>query len=289
MSFIILDKRNCMERDELLSKYKMILQIQRYSEKSIKTYCGCLSYFLSVSSKYSTESISHEQLEKFIIWLIQKKKIGHSYQKAMLATIVKFYKEIYNRNIDLKHLYPKRKKTQLPKFLSKDEIRRLFKATENIKHKAILVTIYSCGLRLNELLELKMEDIKTKDGILIVRQGKGNKDRLVNLPLKLIQLLREYYSKYRPKVYLFEGQNGGKYSERSVQQIMKNSLTAAKIISPASVHTLRHSYATHLLENGTDIRIIKELLGHNNIKTTEIYTHITDIIKQHVTSPLDLL
>lgn len=207
----------------------------------------------------------------------------------MIATITKFYKEIFQRNINLKHLYPKRKENKLPKFLTKEEVKKILAATENLKHKAILTTIYSCGLRLSEVLELKIADIKTRENLLLVRQAKGKKDRVVMLSPLLLELLRTYYKTYKPKTYLFEGQEGEKYSERSVQQILKNALIKASIISPASVHTLRHSYATHLLENGTDIRIIKELLGHNNIKTTEIYTHITDVSRTRVKSPLDLL
>ena len=161
--------------------------------------------------------------------------------------------------------------------------------TENLKHKTIITTIYSCGLRLSELLELKISDIRSEQDCIVIRQSKGNKDRIVMLSPKLLDLLREYYKKYKPKEYVFEGQLGGKYSARSVQQILKKSLEIAKIKTQASVHTLRHSYATHLLENGTDIRIIKELLGHNSIKTTEIYTHITDVQKHKLRSPLDFL
>ncbi|WP_157844182.1 tyrosine-type recombinase/integrase, partial [Chryseobacterium sp. Leaf180] len=152
-----------------------------------------------------------------------------------------------------------------------------------------LTTIYSCGLRLSEVLELQISDIKTKDHLLLIRQSKGNKDRVVILSDKLLQILRKYYKHYQPKKYLFEGIADTKYSERSVQQILKNSVVKSGIISPASVHTLRHSYATHLLESGIDIRIIKELLGHSNIKTTEIYTHITDVSRLKIKSPLDFL
>ena len=248
-----------------------------------------MSYFLKLSSKFSPEDITLKQLEDFIIWLVSKKKVSASYQKAMIATITKFYKEIFKRNVNLKHLYPQRKEDRLPKFLTKNEVKKVLEATLNIKHKAILTTIYSCGLRLSELIELKISDIKTEENILLVRQGKGNKDRVVTLSSKLIELLREYYKMYKPKVYLFEGSRGGKYSKRSVQQIMKYSVEKSGINSPATVHSLRHSYATHLLESGIDIRIIKELLGHSNIKTTEIYTHITDVNKNKIKSPLDYL
>ena len=220
---------------------------------------------------------------------MNEKNIGQSYQKAMLATLKKFYKEIFNREVNLSHLYPKRKENKLPKFLTQNEIKKIIDITENLKHKTIITTIYSCGLRLSELLELKISDIKSEQDCIVIRQSKGNKDRIVMLSPKLLDLLREYYKKYKPKEYVFEGQLGGKYSARSVQQILKKSIEIAKIKTQASVHTLRHSYATHLLENGTDIRIIKELMGHNSIKTTEIYTHITDVQKHKLRSPIDFL
>ncbi|MCW3161716.1 tyrosine-type recombinase/integrase [Chryseobacterium oryctis] len=221
--------------------------------------------------------------------VVDKKKVGQSYQKAMIASLTKFYKEVFQRNINLKHLYPTRKEYKLPRFLTKQEVKKLLESIENLKHKAILTTIYSCGLRLSEVLELKLSDIKTEGKIILIRQSKGNKDRVVALSPRLLDLLRDYYIMYQPQNYLFEGKFNEKYSERSVQQVLKDSLIKANITSPATVHTLRHSYATHLLENGTDIRIIKELLGHNNIKTTEIYTHITDISKSNIKSPLDFL
>lgn len=269
--------------------FATILRLQRYAKSSIKTYTSHLSYFLKLSAKYQPEDITQKQLEDFIIWLVEKKKVGSSYQKAMISTIVKFYKETFQRTINLKHIYPQRSENKLPKFLTKMEVKKILDSTSNIKHKAILTTIYSCGLRLGELLELKISDIKTDQNILLIRQAKGNKDRVVMLSSKLIDLLREYYKIYNPKTYLFEGSENEKYSQRSVQQIMKSSLKKSGVDSPASVHTLRHSFATHLLENGVDIRIIKDLLGHSNIKTTEIYTHITDVTRFQVKSPLDFL
>lgn len=273
----------------LIDQFVTILRMQRYADRSVKTYASHLAYFLRLSAKHKAEDITDQQIENFVIWLVEKRKVGQSYQKAMISTITKFYKEIFQRHICLKHLYPKRREYKLPKFLTRDEIKKILDATENIKHKAILMTIYSCGLRLSELLELQISDIKVKEKLLLIRQSKGNKDRLMVVSAKLLNVLRDYYKIYQPKNYLFEGKNSEKYSERSVQQILKSSLKKAGVITPASVHTLRHSYATHLLENGIDIRIIKDLLGHSNIKTTEIYTHITDVTKNNIKSPLDYL
>ena len=207
----------------------------------------------------------------------------------MIATITKFYKEIFNRQISLKHLYPKRKEHKLPKFLTLEEVKQVLDATENLKHKAILTIIYSCGLRLSELINLKIADIKSESNLLLIRQSKGNKDRIVALPDKLLLLLREYYKVYQPKDFLFEGAKGDQYSERSVQLILKNAMSKAGVLSKGSVHTLRHSYATHLIKSGIDVRVVQELLGHNDIRTTMIYTHITDVDKKNTPSPLDFL
>ncbi len=152
-----------------------------------------------------------------------------------------------------------------------------------------LLYLYSAGLRLGEVIELKVKDIDSKRMVIRITTAKGKKDRYVMLSNKLLSLLRDYYKEYRPKDYLFEGQKGDKYSARSIQAILKQALKKAKVTKKASVHTLRHSFATHLLESGTDIRIIQQLLGHNSIKTTQIYTQVSISKITEIKSPLDLL
>src|SRR5690606_16105509 len=164
-----------------------------------------------------------------------------------------------DQQLKLDYLLPKRSEQKLPKFFSKEEVRQILAATDNIKHKAMLMTIYSCGLRLSELLNLHIKDVRSSDQIVRINQSKGNKDRIVSLPDKLLHLLREYYQVYKPTEYLFEGDKGGRYSERSVQLVLKKALAKGKINTEGSVHTLRHSYATHLIQAGTDIRIVQEL------------------------------
>jgi integrase/recombinase XerD len=152
----------------------------------------------------------------------------------------------------------------------------------------MLSLIYACGLRRSELLNLKLTDVDSKRGLLIIRQAKGKKDRVAPLPERIIVLLREYYIAYKPATWLFEGQVKGKqYSEQSLQSVLKQALLKAGIRKPVSLHWLRHSYATHLLEGGTDLRYIQELLGHKSSKTTEIYTHVTDKSLQKIKSPFD--
>ena len=177
---------------------------------------------------------------------------------------------------------------KLPNVLSRKEVKLILEAHRNIKHKTMLSLIYSCGLRRSELLHLKPGDIDSKRNLIVIRQSKGKKDRIVPLSLKILEMLRAYYQQYRPKKYLFEGQQAGTiYSEQSLQSVLKQALQKANIKKPITLHWLRHSYATHLLEGGTDLRYIQELLGHNSSKTTEIYTHVSTKSIQHIKSPFD--
>jgi site-specific recombinase XerD len=241
-------------------------------------------------NKYHTlNEIPIAEIEAFINEKVFQDNISASYQRSLVGAIKKIYELVNNQQIELNYLYPKRKSTQLPAFFSQEEVRKLLNATDNLKHKAILTTIYSCGLRLSELISLQLTDVKSDSDLLLIQQSKGNKDRLVALPDKLLILLREYYIEYKPKVFLFEGANNTKYSERSVQLVLKKAMKKANITTKGSVHTLRHSYATHLIKSGIDIRVVQELLGHSDIRTTMIYTHITDVDKKSTPSPLDFL
>ncbi|MDD4754352.1 MAG: tyrosine-type recombinase/integrase, partial [Desulfitobacteriaceae bacterium] len=174
-------------------------------------------------------------------------------------------------------------------YLTALEVSRLMDNLTNIKHKCIVQLLYGCGLRLNELLHLKLTDFDVKNKVIVIRNTNGGKDRLVMLSPLLLESLRSYYNEYHPNEYLIEGQGGGLYSEKSVQTIVKNAALKAGIIKKVTPHTLRHSFATHLVENGTDIRYIQELLGHKSVNTTEIYRHITDFSQAKIKSPLDLL
>jgi integrase/recombinase XerD len=190
--------------------------------------------------------------------------------------------------VDLIHR-PKREK-KLPNVLSKEEVQSILKNTINIKHKAALSLIYSCGLRRSELLNLKLKDVDSKRNLLLIRNAKGKKDRIAPLSGKIVDLLRVYYKSYKPQTYLFEGWvENTKYSERSLEKVLKNSVKLANINKPVSLHWLRHSYATHLLESGTDLRYIQEILGHKSSKTTEIYTHVSSKQIANIKTPFDEL
>ncbi|MBY0066478.1 site-specific integrase [Empedobacter stercoris] len=279
-----------MDSETILKTLQNRLKLQRYANNTIKSYCGYAQVFLEQMEKYNRlDEIPISEIELFINTKVTQENISVSYQRSLVGAIKKVFELVENQKIELNYLYPKRKVNKLPTFFSQEEVRNLLNATENLKHKAILTIIYSCGLRLSELINLKIADIKSESNLLLIRQSKGNKDRIVALPDKLLLLLREYYKVYQPKDFLFEGAKGDQYSERSVQLILKNAMSKAGVLSKGSVHTLRHSYATHLIKSGIDVRVVQELLGHNDIRTTMIYTHITDIDKKSTPSPLDFL
>jgi site-specific recombinase XerD len=273
----------------LIKKFLKLLKIKRYSKSTIETYGGAISLFLKYFDKSDPAELLHEDIFRYIEHKIKDGKISFSTQKGIVGAIKLFYKHLYNKNIGIDYICTDRAEYKLPKVLSQEDIKNLLNAIKNIKHKAIVSTIYSCGMRISEALNLKITDIDSKHMMVRIENSKGNKDREVMLSENLLVLLRDYYKQYKPKKYVFEGQFGSMYTARSADQVFKKALSDANIIKPASLHTLRHSYATHLIEQGTDIRIVQELLGHKNIKTTQLYTHITDIRKLKIRNPLDSL
>lgn len=273
----------------MITKFLKLLEVKRYSKSTQKTYIQAISQFLEYFSKIDPSKINNEDVFRYIEHKIQDNKISFSTQKGIVGAIKLFYKYIYNENIKIDYIYPDRQEYKLPKVLAIEDIKKILNSIQNLKHKTLISTIYSCGMRISEALNLKISDIDSKRMMVRIENSKGNRDREVMLSHNLLILLREYYKEYKPKKYIFEGQKGGKYTARSAEQVFKKALQTSKINKKASLHTLRHSYATHLIEQGTDIRIVQELLGHKNIKTTQIYTHITDIRKLKIRNPLDNL
>lgn len=274
--------------DSPLQKFSKLLTIKGYSKNTIAVYRSQLQLYKNVFGVNNWENQTNKNLLENCFALISKKQMAYSTQKQLLGALKLFYKELYNRTINLNSLRPTRKAFQLPVVLSTNEVKRLIEATNNVKHKAILTTVYSLGLRSGELLNLKISALDGDRNLITIRNAKGKKDRVVVFPQRLKQTLRVYYKKYRPQVYLFEGQKGHNYSQSSLSALFKQALKRANIKKNATMHSLRHSFATHLLENGTDIRIIQQLLGHKNIQTTQIYTHVSDVELKKVQSPIDL-
>jgi len=271
-----------------IKKFKKYLETKRYSENTIKTYIDALRVFFCFHHEKSIDALNVEDVVVFNTDYILSKSLSISYQNQVINAIKLFYKNRYKRNMDIGLLERPRREKRLPNVLSKNEIKLILEAPINLKHRSMLSLIYACGLRRSELLNLKPKDVLSDRNLLFIRQSKGKKDRVVPISNKVIEILREYYKAYKPKTWLFEGQQSGqKYSERSIQLVLNQAVSKANIKKPVSLHWLRHSYATHLLENGTDLRYIQELLGHNSSKTTEIYTHVSARNLQQIRSPFD--
>lgn len=271
-----------------LERFRHLLTLKRYSPRTVESYSQAVRTALKEMGLTSPDQLTDKSFEFYIRHKVDL-GISASWQRMIVASVALFSRLVLERSLEVEHLYPSRHASKLPNVLSKEAIRAIFEATPNLKHKAMLMTVYSCGLRLSKVVNLGLDDIDSQRMVITVRAGKGKRDREVMLSLSLLPLLRTYVKQYRPKVYLFEGQDGGQYSPRSVQQVLQNALRQSGVRQKASVHTLRHSFATHLLESGTDIRFIQEFLGHQSIKTTEIYTHVTAVSKSKIKSPLDFL
>jgi integrase/recombinase XerD len=220
---------------------------------------------------------------------VNERNISGSYQNQSINAIKFYYERVIGGQRKIYTIDRPRKEKMLPEVLSEEEMVKILNATQNLKHKAILMTIYSAGLRISELINLRIKDIDSKRMQIRVEQAKGKKDRYTLLGTKTLEVLRKYVAEYKPKVWLFEGVKGEQYSTSSIQANLKIAVDKVGINKRITVHTLRHSFATHLLEAGTDIRYIQSLLGHSSGKTTEIYTHITTKGFDQIKSPLDKL
>ena len=265
------------------------MQELRYSEQTIKTYKSLFEEFINYYNKSDITKIDEPMIKSFMRYLVTERKVSTSYQNQSINAIKFYYERILGGQRKIYYIDRPRREKTLPTVLSEEEITSILHSIENIKHKAIIMTIYSSGLRISEAINLKLKDIDSKRMQIRVEQSKGKKDRYTLLSTKTLDILRLYFHEYKPKLWLFEGQSGEQYSGRSIQNILKMALSKTDIKKHVTVHTLRHSFATHLLENGTDLRYIQSLLGHESSKTTEIYTHITTKGFDQIKSPLDKL
>ena len=273
---------------ELLVRFSNYMKTKRYSARTINSYVECLKIFLNYHSSKHYLEIDNNDVAVFNRDYILKQKLSATYQGQFINALKLFYEKIPRKKLIIEHLERPREGSPLPNILSKEEVTKLLASAENIKHKAILSVIYACGLRRGELLNLHIIDIDSKRNVINIRHAKGDKDRIVPLSEKILILLREYFKQYKPKTWLFEGQIAGtQYTETSINHIFQRAKKKANITRPCTLHTLRHCYATHLLEAGTDIRYIQALLGHKHSKTTEIYTHVTTKSIQKIKSPFD--
>jgi integrase/recombinase XerD len=250
------------------------IKLKAYSANTAKVYLGEFSQLLIILKHHPVNELSPERLKSYLLYCVNELKLSEAHLHSRINAL-KFYFEqvLYKEKFFFEIPRPK-SKSKLPKVLDTKDIQKLFDVTTNPKHKLMLQLCYGMGLRVSEIVKLKITDIDSKRMQVLIENAKGKSDRYVNLPESVLTSLRNYYKTYKPKYFLFEGQYGGEYSIRSVQAVFKNGMRLAKINKPVGIHSLRHSYATHLLEYGTDMAFIQKLLGHSDMKTTMIYAKV---------------
>lgn len=283
----IRDRHLTPEAQKAVSLLSNHLREKRYSRHTVSNYTSQLQFFFKYFNDRLPLEITMEDISEFM----EKQVIGlgysASYQNHLITAIKTYYTLVGTPQLNLEELKRPRKGRPLPQVFSKEEVTKILNATRNLKHRLILWMIYSCGLRRSEVINIRISDLNRERGILHIRSGKGSVDRVVPVSVKVWEKLDEYLAAYNPVIYLFEGQRGGRYSAGSVHLVFKQALLRVGINKEVGVHSLRHSYATHLHETGLDIRYIQELLGHRSSRTTEIYTHVSRRNLVAVKSPID--
>jgi site-specific recombinase XerD len=263
------------------------LELQRKSKHTIDGYVMAVAQLAAYFNR-SPDELSQEQVRQFVHHMITERKLASSTVNLRLAAIRFFFRRVLgDKTFDLR--IERKSNGRLPVPLSRKEIEKLFEVTKNAKHRAMLMAAYGGGLRLSEVIHLQLKDIHSDRMLIHVRHGKGDKDRFTLLSDRLLQELRQYWQRYQPALWLFEGQSGGAYADGSLQGVFNKSKRLADIKHGRGIHSLRHSFATHLLEGGTDLLTISKLMGHRNLKTTARYLHVTKRHIEGIKSPLDLL
>lgn len=263
------------------------MQLKAFSPASIKTYSTEFAQLLYLLKSHPVDSLSEERLRAYFLYCINELHLSEATLNSRINAVKFYFEKVLGRKKLFISIPRPKAPSTLPKVIDEKDIKRMLLHTTNIKHKVMLGLCYGMGLRVSEIVHLKIEHIDSKRMTVLIAGGKGKKDRYVNLPESMLLDLRQYYKAYKPKNYLFEGVNGGQYSIRSVQAVFKDAMKRARIRKKVGIHSLRHSYATHLMEYGTDISLIQKLLGHKDIKTTQIYTHVSSAQIKKVKSPLD--
>jgi integrase/recombinase XerD len=275
---------------QAMTRYVEELRLKAYSESSIKTYRNEFGLFLKYLGERDAAACTTDDLRSYMNHILERDGVSEHTAHSRLNALKFYYEKMLRREKFFWEIPRPKKPLQLPKLLNEAELGHLFRALHNKKHKAMLFTAYSAGLRVSEIVNLKLSDIDSNRMQIFIARAKGKKDRYINLSPVLLDILRQYIKEYkpRPKVYLFESeQTGTCYPVRTVQQIFTGAKEKAGIKKDVGIHSLRHSFATHLLDKGTDIRYIKDLLGHFNIKTTERYLHVSKQQLVNIVSPLD--
>lgn len=277
---------------EQLKLFTEKLLLKKYSNSTIKTYCNELIQLLNMLQDKPVQELTAEQLKKYMLYCTLKLKLSENSLHSRLNALKFYFEQLLRREKFFFEIPRPKKQLQLPRFFNQDEITTIIKAAGHIKHKTMLMLAYASGLRVSEVVNMNVQDIDSKRMCILIKQAKGKKDRMVTLSPVLLVMLREYWKKGKlaKDGYLFPGQNKNEpYSTRSLQLVLATAKSKAGILKPGSIHALRHSFATHLLDKGTDVAMIMKLLGHNDIKTTLRYLHVTNRDMLQVISPLDYL
>ncbi len=272
-----------------IQAYVEMLRLKNYSVNTIRNYANWFAYFLRYFPDRKPSRISKNEILDFLVRFRNSSKWSATTQNQLINAIKFFYEHLLRHKREVYDLPRAQKPQQLPTVFSESEVLAIIKATNNLKHKTILCLAYAGGLRISEIVNLKIQDVDSKRMVITLRQAKGRKDRQVMLSEKLLVMLRAYFKKYKPKVCMFEGLHGEPYSQRSITKVMAMCKQKAGVRKKGSIHAMRHSFATHLLEGGTDIMTIKELLGHSSLRTTMSYTHVSKKHISKIQSPLDKL
>lgn len=286
---MIREKRREIAKIPLPKNYMEAMVRQRYSPNTIKTYASYMRSFIHAFADRDLDSISKQEINNYLSKLIRTRRISESQQNQRINAIKFYYEKVRGLERECYQLDRPRKRRRLPSVLSIEEVSRLLEVTDNLKHKAILSTIYSAGLRRSELINLRKQDILHDRQLIFIKGAKGKKDRTSLLAESLVPLLKVFVEDYKPNYWLFEGPYRKQYSATSISAILHRASRKAGIDRKVTPHMLRHSFATHLLEQGVDIRYIQTMLGHGSSKTTEIYTHVSNKALSQIKSPLDKL
>jgi site-specific recombinase XerD len=286
-SVVVLHKP--MKEPDIVEKYREYLITCRYSERTIASYTALARQFMYFLQDRRPEEADNRDVLNFLAYLVHKREISISTHRLAVSALKHFARFLPESQVDSEALIRPPKSRKLPTVLSAREVVRLLQATRNLKHRAITGLLYSSGLRIGELVNLRLSDIDIGRKQVFIREGKGRKDRCVVLADRLLPLLENYFNTYSPEIYFTEGSPGKQYSPTSVRMFLQRNAHRAGIRKKVTPHTLRHSFATHLLEQGVDIRYIQELLGHSRPETTMIYTQVRRQDLLQIRSPLDLL
>ena len=274
---------------ELRARMAADLRLRNYSERTVRVYVQHVAHFAAHYGR-SPDTLGAEEIRRYQQYLVEEKRVSVAYHTQFIAALRFFYGVTLGRQDVVERIPYPRGASKLPCVLSRQEVAQLLGAVRNTKHKVLLTTAYAAGLRVSELTQLKVEDIDSQRMVIVVRQGKGRKDRIVMLAQALLVQLRQYWAEYEPRTWLFPGSHPQRpISTRSVQKVCTSACGRAGITKPVTVHTLRHSFATHLLESGTNLRVIQMLMGHSSLRTTTRYMHVSTERLLHTPSPLDLM